>query len=245
MPDIPEPLVAHEIHPLVKFLSYLWLVPKREYLRRFRVGRTVLEKVADCDILVLPEVFNPVAFRTGKYFARVMGDLDLAAKNRHIGGIAAALDVGTGTGLLALVAAKNGFQVDAVDLNLEAVRCAQINVSLNQLESQVRVYHGDLFKPVAGNAYDLIIFSPPSFRGEPRTDFELCWRSTDVFERFASVLPASLKPDGLALVLQTSHGDEAGLLAALRATQLQIELVDRKHFGVEILSVYGLRHRKR
>jgi len=236
--------VAPKIHPLVKFLSLLWLIPKREYLRRFRLGKTVLEKVEGCDILVLPDVFNPVAFRTGKYFAGVIRDSDLSVIAGRDGDAATALDVGTGSGLLAIVAARIGFRTDAVDLNPEAVRCARINASLNQLESQLNVYHGDLLEPVAGSMYDLITFSPPSFRGEPDSNFDLCWRGTDVFERFATALPASLKPGGLALVLQTSHGDEAGLLAALGDTQLGIELVARKHFGVEILSVYGLRHRK-
>jgi hypothetical protein len=44
------------------------------------------------------------------------------------------------------------------------------------------------------------------------------------------------------MVLQTSHGDEIGLVNALLNTGLDVEVLHRKHFGVEILSVYGVRH---
>ena len=234
-------LVAPVVHPIVRRLSALWLLPKREYLRRFRLGRTVRERVAGIDLVVLPDVFNPVMFRTGKYFAEVLQHAKLPVT---AGQDAAplALDVGTGSGVLALAVAKRGFIVDAVDLNPEAIRCARANADNNGFSSAVTVHHGDLFEPVAGKQFDLITFSPPSFRGEPTSNFELCWRSTDIFERFADALPAALKIGGLAMILQTSHGDEVGLVNALLGTGLDVEVLHRKHFGVEVLSIYGVRH---
>jgi methylase of polypeptide subunit release factors len=216
-------------------------LPKREYLRRYRLGRTVRERVAGIDLVVLPEVFNPVMFRTGKYFAELLQRAELPGVV-DLGAAPLALDVGTGSGVLALAAARRGYIVDAVDLNPEAVTCARANVDNNGLGLSVTVHHGDLFAPVAGKQYDLITFSPPSFRGKPASNFELCWRSTDIFERFADELPVVLKRDGLAMVLQTSHGDEIGLVNALLNTGLDVEVLHRKHFGVEILSVYGVRH---
>ena len=216
----------------------MWLIPRREYLKRFRLGRTVLEQTAGLQLVVLADVFNPVAFRTGEYFARVLRGADLRGgpdESRF------ALDLGTGSGILALTAAQQGFDVDAVDLNPEAVRCAGINAAINNLDDRVRVHHGDLFAPVEAKQFDLITFSPPSFRGTPRSDFELSWRGEDVFERFAAALPDALKPGGVALVLQTSHGDERGLLEALDTSGLEIDLFARKHFGVEYLSVYRAR----
>lgn len=234
--------ITPTVHPLVKYLSRLWLIPRREYLRRFRLGRTVLEKVADNDIVVLPQVFNPVIFRTGEYFATMLQKAELPAMPAVGEEAPMALDLGTGTGVLAIVAARRGFRVDAVDLNPEAVRCVRINVALNSLDSQVNAHQGDLFEPVAGKKYDLITFSPPSFRGEPTSNLDLSWRSIDVFERFAMALPSALKLEGVAMVLQTSHGDEVGLLAALDSAGLQVEILARKHLGVEILTVYGVSH---
>ena len=50
-----------------------------------------------------------------------------------------------------------------------------------------------------------------------------------------------MKADGLAMVLQTSHGDEVGLVDALLSTGLDVSVLHRKHLGVEILTVYGVR----
>lgn len=240
----PDPLDTPTVNPLVNFISWLWLVPKREYLRRFRFRRTVLERVAGVDVLVLPEVFNPVIFRTGRYFAEVLRDADLAGAPGGGRSTLSGLDLGCGTGVLGLVMARRGFRVDAVDVNPEAVRCAGINAALNGLDVVVEPHFGDLFEPVAGRQYDLITFSPPSFRGKPTSRFDLCWRSTDVFERFAAALPAALKDDGVAYVLQTSHGDEPGMLRALIGSGLRVEIFARRHFGVEIFTVYQLRHRR-
>ena len=237
-----EKLAAPGINPLVRLASTLWLIPQREYLKRFRLGRLSLERVEGQDILVLPEVFNPVIFRTGAYFACVLRASDLSGVIGESESSPRALDLGTGTGVLAITVANDGFMVDAVDLNSHAVRCAKLNISLNSLEAKVRIHHGDLFEPVSESKFDLITFSPPSFRGEPESEFDLCWRSSDVFERFAGSLGEALKANGLALVLQTSQGDEAGLLDALLATGMRVDLFARKHFGVEIFSIYSIRH---
>ncbi len=59
-------------------------------------------------------------------------------------------------------------RVVAVDINPAAVRCAQINALLNQLEQRIEVRRGDLFAPVAGERFDLVLFNPPFLRGAPR-----------------------------------------------------------------------------
>ncbi|MBT8068448.1 MAG: methyltransferase [Gammaproteobacteria bacterium] len=225
---------------LVRAVCLLWLVPKREFLKRFRVGRTVTERVSGLELIILPDVFNPVVFRTGRFFAESLDELLPAGHDTEIE--RTALDLGTGSGIIAIIAAKLGYTVDAVDLNDEAVRCARDNAERNNVRASIRIFHGDLFAPLPRKTYDLILFSPPSFRGKPASKFELCWQAEDVFERFAAELPGRLAEDGQALVLQTSDGDEEGLMAALAETGLRISIAKRRHFGVEILTIYRLQH---
>ncbi|MDH4053818.1 MAG: methyltransferase [Gammaproteobacteria bacterium] len=225
---------------LVRAVCLLWLVPKREFLKRFRVGRTVAERVSGLELVILPDVFNPVVFRTGRFFAESLKELLPADRDAEVE--KTALDLGTGSGVLAITAAKFGYSVDAVDLNDEAVRCARDNAERNNVGASTRVFHGDLFAPLPPRKYDLILFSPPSFRGKPASKFGLCWQAEDVFERFAAELPGRLAKDGQALILQTSDGDEEGLVAALAETGLCISIAKRRHFGVEILTIYRLQH---
>ena len=65
-------------------------------------------------------------------------------------------DLGTGSGILAIAAAKLGAKVEAVDLDSVAIKVAQENVTLNQVNDRVRVSRGDLGTVLVGQA-DVVI----------------------------------------------------------------------------------------
>jgi ribosomal protein L3 glutamine methyltransferase len=73
------------------------------------------------------------------------------------------LDLGTGSGCLAILAALRfpNAEVDAVEISKDALRVAKKNVAMHQLKHRVRVLHGDLFAAVKAARYDLIIANPP------------------------------------------------------------------------------------
>ena len=213
---------------------------QRPLLRR-RLGRVVLEHVDGVPILVLPQVFNGVLFRTGEMLARTVAASPLAAPRSAS---SRALDLGTGSGIGTVFAARRGFQVVAVDLNPEAVRCARLNALLNRLEDRIEVRHGDLFAPVAGESFELVLFNPPFFHGTPQGPLDLAWRGTDVLERTAAGLPATLAPRGIALVVLSTDGDGESLLAAFASNGLASEAVARRDYGNEAVTVYAVRRKE-
>ena len=77
--------------------------------------------------------------------------------------ITSALDLCTGSGCLAILAAMcfPEAAVDAVDLSADALDVARLNLADHQMEARVRLEQGDLFEPLAGRRYDLIIANPP------------------------------------------------------------------------------------
>jgi hypothetical protein len=79
------------------------------------------------------------------------------------------LDLGTGCGVQAFLAAAHSDQVVAVDANARAVNCAAFNAQLNG-RANVVCLEGDLFEPVQGQAFDLIVCNPPFVIG-PRSDY--------------------------------------------------------------------------
>ena len=167
-----------------------------------------LEHVLGTPLLVTPSVFNPRLLRTGAFFA---AQIDGAL----VRGESEVLDMGTGSGVCALFAARHARRVVAIDINPAAVRCAQINALMNQLHTRIEVRHGDRFGAVAGERFDLVLFNPPFVRAAARSDRERAWRAADVAERFAADLPGHLKPGGCALVLLSSFGDGAAFVAEL------------------------------
>lgn len=76
---------------------------------------------------------------------------------------ATVLDLCTGSGCLAILAAHIFPEalVDAVDLSVDALTVAKINVAEHGCEDRIHLYKGDLFKPLKGKKYDLIISNPP------------------------------------------------------------------------------------
>jgi release factor glutamine methyltransferase len=210
----------------------------RPVLRR-RLGRTVLERVDGVPLLVLPEVFNPRLFRSGAWLARAIASLPPAPVPAEAPDRAPrALDMGTGSGIGAVFAARRGYRVTAVDVNPHAVRCARLNAMLNGLEERIEARQGDLFAAVPGERFELVLFNPPFFRGSPRDALDAAWRSQDVIERFAAGLPAALAPGGRALLLLSSAGGADRTLAAHAPAALRLEPLARRGFAGEVITLF-------
>ena len=77
--------------------------------------------------------------------------------------VASVLDLCTGSGCLAILAAGifPNAEIDASDLSKEALDVARINLEQHGLSGRINLLHGDLFKPVEGRRYDLILANPP------------------------------------------------------------------------------------
>lgn len=82
--------------------------------------------------------------------------------------VGVALDLGTGCGIQALLAARHADRVIATDLSERALTYSRINAALNETPS-VEWRQGDLFAPVEGERFDLIVSNPP-FVISPDTD---------------------------------------------------------------------------
>jgi release factor glutamine methyltransferase len=122
------------------------------------------------------------------------------------------LDMGTGSGVSALLAARAGSEVVAVDVNAEAVACARANAERNGLSEQITFVHGDLFQGVVGD-FDLIIFDPPFRWFEPRDLLERSHADADyrTLTRFMAEAPGRLRIGGRIVMNFGTSGDLAYL----------------------------------
>src|SRR5262252_2744934 len=97
----------------VRWLCEPWMAYLR-YRGRRRMRRTVMERVCGGKLVVLRGVFNPVTFRTGKYLADFLMRTPLL--DQKLSSMPTALDMGCGSGILAVCAAQRGYRVTAVDI---------------------------------------------------------------------------------------------------------------------------------
>jgi HemK-related putative methylase len=198
--------------------------------RRHRYDDYRLEHVQGMPILVLPTVSNPKLLRTGAFFASCL-EADLLA-GREV------LDMGTGSGVCALFAARHARRVVAIDINRAAVRCAGINAVMNHLGHKVEIRHGDLFDAVRDERFDLVLFNPPFLLGVPKDERDAAWRSNDAAVRFAAGLEAHLAPRGMALLLLSSFGNACeSFIDELRRQHFSLELHARRRYINETLTL--------
>ena len=117
------------------------------------------------------------------YIGELMADGMLAGNGESLipdtAAIESVLDLCTGSGCLAILAAMRfeNAQVCAADLSKDALEVAEINVSKLVPDGRVRLFHGDLFAPVAGKKFDLIIANPPYVAEAETAAFEPEYRA--------------------------------------------------------------------
>ncbi len=124
--------------------------------------------------------------------------------------VASVLDLCTGGGSLAIFAAHAfpNAMIDAVDLSKDALALAAENVREHGLDNRIRLLRGDLFKPLKGRTYDLIITNPPyvagdvmdalpaEFRHEPAMALAAGDDGFDIVRRILAEAGAHLEDDG-------------------------------------------------
>lgn len=142
-------------------------------------------------IRVLPQVFSPAFFEDTAFFAE---ELPILPGNR-------VLEIGTGTGAVALAAIDRGAScVLAVDVNPEAVRNAQLNVRAHALEHKIEVRWSDVFSALSmsDGRFDVLFWNVPFADRQPtnvleRSVFDEGYRS---IERYISEAKHFLVPTG-------------------------------------------------
>ncbi len=151
------------------------------------------------------------------------------------------LDLCTGSGAIAIQAAIafEHAQVDGVEIEPKAYALAQRNIVLNDVDSQVTLHLGDLFAPVAGRRYDIILSNPPyvntdsmaelpaEYRNEPALALAGGADGMDIVRRIIDGAAQYLTPQGL-LIIEIGH--EAAYFEAaypaLRFSYLSVEAGD-------------------
>ncbi|MFI9024634.1 HemK2/MTQ2 family protein methyltransferase [Streptomyces sp. NPDC053560] len=144
------------------------------------------------------------------------------------------LDIGTGTGALALAAARRGGAVTAVDISRRAVFAARLNARLAGLP--VRVVRGNLLAPVADRSYRLILTNPPYVPAPaavlPRRGSARAWDAGHdgrlLLDRICRDAPGLLAPGGVLLMVHSALSGTDPSLRALRAAGLDTVAVEHR-----------------
>jgi release factor glutamine methyltransferase len=170
----------------------------------------------DLELLIPQEVFAPSA---GGHFHPAVRD-EVKTSDR-------VLDMGTGSGIVAILAAARSSDVVAVDVNPKAVAAARANAGLNSVANRIRFNVSDVFDAVEGE-FDLIIFDPPFRWFKARDLLELSHTDDNyrALTRFMGEVRHRLRPGGRILLNFGTSGDIDYLY----------HLIDKAHLKKEVLA---------
>lgn len=177
-------------------------------------------------------------------------DTFLLAENLDVTKNDYVLDMGTGCGILAVIAGKTAKKVVGVDISQRAVMNARINVSLNEVEMRVEIRLGDLWSALKPNeSFSLILFNPP-YLPIPETEkmggiLERAWsggkNGRAVINLFLARLDDFLKEEGQVQMVLSSLSKIGDTLSCVKKKQFNVEIKAEKKFFFEKLVLINLK----
>jgi len=152
----------------------------------------------------------------------------LFADNLHVQKGEKVLEIGTGSGLLSIIAAKQGAEVTAVDINPNAIICAKANA--RSAKVHINFLEGDMFEPVE-EKFDLIIFNPPYLPGKRELEGDEALVNAGTIEKFLEQYKNHLNENGKVLLIVSSLTDleiEAEVMATKKLSFEELKLLELK-----------------
>jgi release factor glutamine methyltransferase len=120
-------------------------------------------------LVIKPTVFHPNYFFSSGYLFDFVSRLNLNGKSF--------LEIGSGSGLISLLAHQKKARVSCADLNPVAIDCTTINFKRNfgNVPETVHIYESDVFSSIPESHFDVIVINPPYFFSAVSTAAQLAW----------------------------------------------------------------------
>lgn len=159
-------------------------------------------------------------------------------KNEKINSV---LEIGCGSGLLSIIAAKRGCDILAADIDSTAVRCAKRNAELNN--TKIKAVQSNLFNDIEGK-FGLIVFNPP-YLPEEQTEDSRAWaggKNLEVITEFIKNAKQHLNDDGRVLIVISSLSKPEYILKKFSDNGFGAKIIAEQKIPWEKLFVISARH---
>ncbi|WP_407416282.1 HemK2/MTQ2 family protein methyltransferase [Methanobrevibacter sp.] len=167
-------------------------------------------------------------------------DSYLLAENLEIESGKSVLEIGTGSGIVAMYASKLTDEVTATDINFDAIQLAESNFKANNIDN-IELLFGNLFEPVKDRKFDVILFNTPYLpteEGEVIDDnlnyaFDGGLNGRKVIDLFLNEVKNHLNDGGIVQIIQSSLSDNDETLNMLDELGFIAEIAKKEHYFFE------------
>ena len=184
--------------------------------------------------------YNGIVIKTHPDVYKPSKDTFLLADNLDITRRDEILEIGTGTGLIAVYSAQRSKRVVATDIDEEAIKCALQNVIANRTYN-VELKNGNLFEPVQNEKYDLILFNTYNAdANDKKNQSEDYSKSREIIDKFILELNDYLNEGGRFQIVQSSDCDIEKTISKLEESGFVVEIKAReKILSSELVLING------
>jgi release factor glutamine methyltransferase len=189
--------------------------------------------------------YNGIVIKTHPDVYKPSKDTFLLADNLDITRRDEILEIGTGTGLIAVYSAQRSKRVVATDIDEEAIKCALQNVIANRTYN-VELKNGNLFEPVQNEKYDLILFNTYNAdANDKKNQSEDYSKSREIIDKFILELNDYLNEGGRFQIVQSSDCDIEKTISKLEESGFVVEIKAReKILSSELVLINGKLEKK-
>lgn len=208
-------------HPILKFGLNLYYSKPRNFT------------YDNIKIKVHPDVFPPQLTFSTKILLDYIEPLNL--ENKRF------LELGSGSGIISLLAAKKGAIVTASDINEITLTYLEKNASKNHLK--LKIIHSDLLQNLDNQTFDYILINPPYYPKKANTVKEQAWfcgENFEYFENLFSQLTNYLSYENNCLMILSQDCAIEKIKAIALKNTIAFELVLEKKHLVETNYIFKL-----
>ena len=186
--------------------------------------------------VVLPGVFFPQFTMSTKMLMDFITPLNLENKS--------VLELGCGTGLVSVLAAKKGAKVFSSDINPTAIKNAELNAEKNGVK--IVAIQSDLFEEIDSQIFDFIIINPPYYPKNPENNAEKAWfcgKEFEYFEKLFLELAAYFNKQSQVLMILSEDCELTKIKAIANKNNIAFtQLAENKKWG-ELTSIFQLQQK--
>jgi release factor glutamine methyltransferase len=189
---------------------------------------------ANLKLKIPPDVFHPGIFFSTPIFIDFLGKENFLGKKT--------LDIGTGSGLIAIFTAKKGAISTAIDINPKAVVTASQNATLNAVN--VEVLESDLFEKLPPQQFDYLLINPPYYPKKPKNISENAFfagENLEYFEKLFFGMKPYLAPNAKIWMILSEDCDLKTISWIAKKQNFSIEKIHKSHKWGEELFVAAVK----